>query len=789
MISNEGKRRAAASVLMMFVSVAFQPAAWADADDRIEMLEVDIVDVGGELQRLEAKYINPALLEQSYEIETRINDGRVFYLLKDFGRASIIFLDLVSNEKIRGTPAQRDVLFYLADSLFLQGNSIGARRHFNELLAVGAGEYYQDAVKRLIEIASVTDEFDNVDSLYKAARSRSRGKKVRPELVYVYGKSLFFRDKFSQALSVFRQIPVESEVYLQSLYFQGVVLAKTGADKNDKGKLGRAIKAFTKLIEKAGPRPADPRVIEIVELTHMSLGRVYYELGEFEMAVDQYQYVDRVSSNFDRALYEVTWTFIRRGDLKKALRHLDILLLTAPDSSLAPEARLLRGDLMVRSDSFGEAVATYQQVIDDYEPIRDKLGSILDRDGGTKAYFDALVGRTVGRARSVEVPKIVAAWVEDDPKMFRTLNIAKDLDGSRSEIDESVEIIRELEDAINSRSRVDIFPQLKEGWGRGLEVQNRFIVIKRVLLSLEGAMVVRSASADEKARYKKARSERARLERVFDKIPKSRTDLAARERAVKGEYNALETRLYKLGIELDSMRAQLVAMDKWMQDMKARGEGAKPGEEETIRKTMRDYASLIESLEEERDKVRRVVRRSKAQTGINDDVAEQEEVVKKEYQAALANERALLRSLRGRLSGSDGESASKIDGLHNKLLRSEARLETYFGKLNRIVNRKVQEIRREIDVEKVRVAQYSEELTVYSGDSESLAGDIALNNFRRVDERFNELILKADVGIIDVAWKRKEERSTRIKKLFDHRSNDLKTLDRNFEGVLAGEEE
>jgi tetratricopeptide (TPR) repeat protein len=758
------------------------------AEGRVDEMSADVDSLGKDIQTLEARYINPDLLENRYEVESRLNEGRVFYILKDWYRASVIFLDLVSNKKIKGTPAQRDALFYLADSLFMQDNVIGARRRFNELLGVGAGEYYQDSVKRLIEIASLTDDFTNVENLYKAARSRA-GAAARPELTYVYGKSLFFRKKNADALRAFRSIPKDSEVYLQSLYFQGVLLAKEGSEAKDKGKLKSALASFGKVLELAGPRPTDLRIIELVELTHMSIGRVYYELEEWELAVDQYQYIERDSSYFDRSLYEVTWCFIRRGDIKKAQRNLDILILSAPDSALTPEARLLRGDLMLQLEAYGDAVATYQEVIDDYEPVKSRLEQIMNRQGGAKAYFDALVGRDVGRAESVEVPAVVAAWVNNDPRMARTLGVAKDLDTGRADIEDSLEIISELEDAINSRSKVDIFPELKEGWGRGLEVQSQFVSKKKQLIAMEAKTVLASASKDGRSRYASAREERKRLQKGYDAIPKSRSELGTRERGVKRQYADLETALYRLGYEIDSQRAQLVAMDKWLEDRKARGDEVPAEEERTIRESMKRHYKLVEELEVDRAKLRKIVRRSKAQTGINDDVAETEEETKKEYQAALASERAVLRDLRGSLSAGDRASVERMDEVHARILRHEARLESYFGKLNKIVNRKVDEIRRELDGERVRVAQYAEELNIYSGDSDSLAGDIAQNNFRRVEERFDDIILKADVGIIDVAWKRKEDRTARIRQLFDHKANDLETLDRNFRGVLEEEDE
>lgn len=774
--------------------------ALADVEDDIEDVEQKVERLGEELLQLEARYINPRLLEYEYEVQTRLNEGLMLYLDMKYDKAAIIFLDLASNEKIQGTPARRDALYYLADSLFMTGNRIGARRHFNELLSSGAGEYYQDAVKRLIEIASLTEEFDNVENLYRAASSRASGR-PKPELVYAYAKSLFFQKKLDPALGAFRRIPKDSELYPQSLYFQGVVMARQGADEaakesddgeRDTTRLSRALKVFEQVLEVVGPKPLDPELYMLIELSHMSLGRVYYEMGQYELAIDQYQYIERTSERFDRALYEVTWTFIRRGDIEQALRHLDILLLTAPNSSLAPEARLLRGDLMLEDEQYADAVSTYQDVIDEYEPVREQLKTVLEREGGAKAYFDALVGRPVSGAMSIEVPNIVESWINEDPRMARTLEVARDLDVSSRDIEESLEIIRELEDAINSRSRIDLFPELKEGWGRGLEVQAAFISLKRQLLTLEADLVLAGATREERARYQRVRGEREEIMPIYNSIPKSRSELAQRKRRIRQDYEAQEDRLFRLSVEIDSMRAELVAIDKYMRDTMAGLTGTDKYSEKDLRQLRRDrdaFVSVIEQLESDYERLRRDVRRASAQTGINDDVAEQEEVVKKEYQAALAREREVLRSMRGRLDGRASRLVEVIEGVHSQLLRSEARLETYFGKLNRIVNRKVQDIRRLVDIEKGRVSQYTRELASYTGDSESLAGEIALGNFQRVDGRFNELILKADVGIIDVAWKRKEDRSDRIKQLFEHQSNDLKTLEQNFEGVLDVEEQ
>ena len=759
-----------AALLLLMAAVVSIGAAPASSQARLDDFQQEVDRLSRELKGLESRYIDPSLLEQSYEVETRINDGRVFYLLKDYTRASIIFMDLVYRDDIRGTPAHRDSLFYLGDSLYLNNNYVGARRHFTDLLTIGAGSYYQDTVRRLIEVAIQTEDYDDVERLYQDARARG----ASPELIYIYGKSLFFRERFDEAVAVFRDVPDDnSGLYLQAQYFVGVIQARQATERKAEGRFNGAIGQFERVLERS--RETNP---ELAELSRLALGRVYYEMEDYQRAISEYQEIPRQSTHFARSLFEMTWTYIKAEELKSAQRNLDILLLLEPDNALIPEAQLMRGDLQLRLGEYSDAVSAYQEVIDTYEPVKARLGEVIKRRDGATAYFDALVGRDVGAVNQINLPGIVEAWIADDPKMAKTLGVARDLEVTRRDIQESTEIIAELEDAINSRSKVDIFPELKEGWGRGLELESAIIGVRRELVDMEGEML---SGAD--GSYKAAREERLRLQKVYNTIPNSRAQLKDREKAVKQRYNDLEIQLFKIGYEIDSMRAQLVAMNKWIQDVKAESKDITPDEEAAVREGMAKQQELIEELEEERSRLRRIVRRAKAQTGINDEIAEREVEVKAAYKAALKREQQALKEQRGRLNANQRAQTQKIDAILTRCQSVEGQLETYFSRLDTIVNAKVAEIRAEVDREKVRVIAYTNELESYTGRSASLAGDVALSNFRRVEEKFDALILKADVGVIDVAWKRKEDRSNRIKELFELKGNDLKKLDKVFEDV------
>ncbi|MEO1271271.1 MAG: hypothetical protein AAFX99_24530 [Myxococcota bacterium] len=448
-------------------------------------------------------------------------------------------------------------------------------------------------------------------------------------------------------------------------------------------------------------------------------------------------------------------------------------------SAYSPEAKLMQGDLKLRLGEYADAVNAYQDVIDTYEPVKARLRDVIKRNDGSKAYFDALVGRDVAAVNRINLPGVVEAWIADDPKMTKTLNVARDLEVTRRDIRESQEIIAELEDAINSRSKIDIFPELKEGWGRGLEIETAFIGIKREVTDMEAGM----AGGMGGANYEAAHKERMRLQKMYSAIPGSRGELKAREKLVKERYDQLEIQLFKIGYEIDSMRAQLVAMNKWIQDVKTESKDITPDEEAAVREGMAKQQQLIEALEDERSRLRRIVRRAKAQTGINDEVAAREDDIRRAYRAALAREQQVLKENRNRLSSAERNQIQQIDTIMVRIEAQDEQLVTYFEQLDQIVNQKVAEIRSEVDQEKLRVLAYANELESYTGRSASLAGDIALSNFRRVEEKFDALILKADVGVIDVAWKRKEDRTNRIQELFELKGNDLKKLDKVFEDV------
>jgi hypothetical protein len=66
---------------------------------------------------------------------------------------------------------------------------------------------------------------------------------------------------------------------------------------------------------------------------------------------------------------------------------------------------------------------------------------------------------------------------------------------------------------------------------------------------------------------------------------------------------------------------------------------------------------------------------------------------------------------------------------------------------------------------------------------------MALQAFRAVSAKFHRLVLKADVGMVDVAWSRKRERDDTIQQVSRQKAMALEAMDRDYRPVLREVEE
>ena len=89
-----------------------------------------------------------------------------------------------------------------------------------------------------------------------------------------------------------------------------------------------------------------------------------------------------------------------------------------------------------------------------------------------------------------------------------------------------------------------------------------------------------------------------------------------------------------------------------------------------------------------------------------------------------------------------------------------------------------------LDAEKEELAKATGKLGSIVDDSKGLGGGLAQAMFAKVADKFYDLVVRSDVGIIDVAWGLKDQKTGAVNKLTSQKNQEMKALDEDFRKVL-----
>jgi len=692
----------------------------------------------------------------------RLIDGENFYRLKDYQRASIIFLDLI--ESYPDSVVYPDALFLFADSLFMSRDYYGARDWFRRLLdnvhRPGMVRFRQKATERLIEVAIHVGDFDGIDGYFQQL-----GQSPDAAARYVKGKYLFFRDDPEGALREFGFVTGERALELKARYFIGVI-------HTNQGRYDEAIEVFA---AGAGIKGETAEEREVVDLMNLGLGRLCFEKDLLERAMEAYQMVEQHSRHFDAALYEVASVMIRAGDTIRAERVLEVLTMAMPGSRYIPRARLLRGNLLLRAGRFDEAERVFEETIDQFTPVRDQLDAALAEQEDPARFFAGMIDRSLGVFdTSGLLPPLVIRWVGEEPDVQRALNLTSDLGVAQEQTRETERLIRMLAAVIDGPSGVNAIPGLRTATRRSQQFENRLGQMRSELLAVEED-VVGDAGAD----LRKLRDERRGLRDRIAALPTSDRDYERREQQAREIHQRMRHELARNIVRVDNLSAVIVAIERFIEDPRY-VEGVPPDSVKAVRDELERHRESVARMRTDISGLRDDVEAQSYQVGIGDALDLEDERLRRRIKQLVQAERALMRGRTGDLGG-------RLDRAHAAVDAAEAVVAGVQRQVATEADRRIEEIRGRVKEERDLVAGYHVELDLLGGEAEQVVGEVTFSNFSNVRKRFHDLLLKADVGIIDVAWLRKEGQNERIRDLTRARLNETRWLDEEFREVLSSE--
>lgn len=742
----------------------------------------NLVDIEQRVAQLRATPVKGADVRSPTYVEERLTDGELFFRLHDYVRASIILTDIV--ERFPNHSAYADALYLLAESLFSASDYLGARARYRMILDHSDEPSFrprlQGALARLIEIAIKIRNFDGIERYFERL-ARLPPSDVEAATAYFKAKYLYSvavpadqlanpesglpavdQDKLEQARVAFGAVTDKSPYAPQARYYTGVIYTL-------RGQYSPAIEQFKRVVTF---KPNGDQQREVVELALLSLGRLYYETDQVVFAIEAYQSIPRTSKRFETALFEIAWTYIRQGDSTRAERSLEVLGVAAPDSQYIPDAKILRGNLLLRDGRYAAAGAVFDEVTGEFQPVRDQLDNLMAQQPDRGAYFRGLVKQNIDQFDDEAfLPPLALRWARIEGDMRRAVDAVRDLAQARQLTRETGEVALRLNAALTAQNRVNMFPDLRAQREKSTALRNRLAKTREQLIAAQEAQTKQLNSAE----LSSVRAQRRELERALAALPVKEADFEKRNANLDDRFLVLDKQLSALEVTLLGMDARIVATERYMTDTmqkpeQRQGVEAYRNELATQKNAIADYREQIKALSTE-------LETSRLQVGVGDSTYARDDDVRGQYTNLVERERQLVAALGGR-------GAADLDGLFGRANTAESSLDAQDRAVDAVVEERASEMQRVLSEESGKLTGYREALVRLDAQTEDVVGGLSHANYQQVQRRFYELVLEADVGVVDVGWAQREEHRTRIEMLTRDRARSMQALDDEFKEIM-----
>ncbi len=753
------------------IAVAVTIGVSAASADEVDNLGGSVLELDARVRSLD-RDLKPSTDSGPDAAERRLIDAQVLYELKNYDAASTLLFDVV--EKYPNSRTLPEALYYLGDSLYLKRDFLSSRHYFQKLVSLGPqAPRYQEGLQRLIELSLHTGDFSEVDS-YLAALERTPVQNQLPSVPYVKGKYFFMRKQYDQSTAALSSLPPSHPYYMQGQYFIGAAAVAKGADH-----LSEAEPAFANIVAQAPTTDAQRRV---VELAHMALARIAQSRGDLTRALSEYGKISPRSELYSDALYESAWVAIRNKGYSAAARSLDLLVLNAPDSPLVPEVKLLLGSLQIRQQKYSQAADQFAKTRDEYAPLRKMLEDNLAKMGDATEYFRGLISKNLSSFDTSDVlPPIAVKWLKTDPEFSSVNNLIGDISDVTHSLDESEEIVARLEKALKGPARYNVFPELAEGRNRALDAIAKIGEIKTKLAGRE-ADLLGQASGGDVALLKQLNADRLALESRLQKLPSPSESIAERQEHAKTAYNELDRQLSEAQTNMIGLQASLAATRKYYED-DVKKKLAAP-QQDGAEKELDQWKQRFAAAQKEIELLRKEIADARLAVGVSDTDVKLAAELRAEYDDLLKRQHAVAVEIGSRLGAGDRAKVEQIESIVDRTRNVEQLAVGFLARVEDTINNKLSSIEAELGQEKKRVVAYRDRLGGVGSESATVGGSILALNFQQVAARFYNVVVRADVGIIDIAWALKDNTTREENRLIAERKRELKLLDDQFKDVL-----
>lgn len=315
--------------------------------------------------------------------------------------------------------------FLLARALFGLNLFQSSLRAFDAVVVTPEHPLYREKMRFYLQIQrAIPGDLATVERLIDAPEGTLR-KEDAEEVRFLVGRYYFSigeqsftlsrgqcneqcKDAFGKAIGHLTALrPSAGETYLKGKHLLGVTFVYLNQAQP-------ALEAFKDLLRFEEQVGSPKYYKQYKDLASMSLGRLFYSIGQFDTALRYYDRVEEGTSQWLDSLFELGWTYFQLNRVDRVLGSLHTLNSPYFEDRYYPEARVLEALILFRTCRFKETLVTVQRFLRDYKPLKKELDAQLSGQRSDAEFYDylaALAGKK--EELSVQLRRIFNAALND----------------------------------------------------------------------------------------------------------------------------------------------------------------------------------------------------------------------------------------------------------------------------------------------------------------------------------------------------------------------------------------
>jgi hypothetical protein len=303
------------------------------------------------------------------------------------------------------------------------------------------------------------------------------------------------------------------------------------------------------------------------------------------------------------------------------------------------------------------------------------------------------------------------------------------------------------------------------------------------ILDRAARLVASQASAAERESLARMARNRQVITASLRNLPDGQLSYGERIGRARAAYVELDHQSAEIATTSDTTRAAVLSLEKYLMDGQEQGQEIAGGGA-TI-KIITELKAEMDAMSAELDAIRREAVLARDVAGTGDAAARRGDEMRAQLGRAIAEERAQLQVLLARTRGRGQRERARVDTLLRAAVALTASLDVVGARIDEVVAAALVDASAAVAEEKAKLAAYRQEFALYEVESRELASAALAAGIRAVLDRFGDVILRAELGVIDVAWSRKEAADDRVQRLHLDRARELRGLQHALHEVDA----